>query len=64
MGQLPPSAVLSTGLKKSHTIAAIPGRLTDLWGGDLHGDHVVLKGFRMYTAENLNDTEEVSMWLA
>ena len=60
MRRFPASVVLSTGLKKGHTIAAAPGRLTDLWEGDLHDNRVAIKAFRIYSQEHLKEAEKVS----
>lgn len=61
IGRLPASTMLSTGLKKGQNIPAAPGRLSDLWEGDLHDDRVAIKAFRLYSAEQLKEAEKVSM---
>lgn len=56
----PTLAVLSTELKKGGTINTAPGRLADLWEGDLGDDHVAMKAFRIYSPVLLEEAKEVS----
>ena len=59
--RLPASAILSEGLDKRGAIAVTSGGLTDIWEGDLRGDRVAIKAFRIYPAQNLKKTKEVSI---
>ena len=63
--RLPPSAVLSVGLKKRSNTAAASGGLTDVWRGEYNGTQVAIKAFRTYPAQNLKEAKEVriqSVW--
>ena len=57
--RLPTSAVVSTGLVKRGTVGS--GGFTDVWRGYYNGDHVAIKAFRIYPAQNLKEAKEVSI---
>ncbi|KAF9789416.1 kinase-like domain-containing protein [Thelephora terrestris] len=59
--RLPTSAVLSKGLEKRGNIAVASGGFTDIWRGDLGGDRVAIKAFRIYPAQNLKEAKDV-LW--
>ncbi|KAF9647761.1 kinase-like protein [Thelephora ganbajun] len=61
IGQLPTSAVLSTGPEERGNIAVASGGLTDIWRGDLGGAPVAIKAFRIYPAQNLKEVKEI-LW--
>ena len=56
--QLPTSAVLSTGLKKSGDGAATSGGFASIWRGELGGAEVAIKTFR-FGPKHLKKAQEV-----
>lgn len=57
--RLPRSAVLSAGLEKSGSAPVASGGLTDVWRGEYSGTQVVIKTFRIHSAQNLNEAKGV-----
>ena len=61
--KLPPSAVLSVGLKKRGNIAVASGGMTDLWRGDFCGRQAAIKAFRIYPIQDLKEAKKVCIQL-
>ena len=53
--------MLSKGLDKREAIAVASGGFADIWKGDLRGARVSIMAFRICPAQNLKETEEVSI---
>ena len=58
--QLPTSAVLSAGLKKSGDGAAISGGFASIWRGELGDAEVAIKDFQ-FKPKHLKDAQEVGV---
>ena len=59
IGQLPPSAVLSTELVMRDNVLVAHGGLTDVLRGEYRGIQVAVKAFRAYSAQNLEEAKQV-----
>ena len=56
---LPRSCILSGSVSKEGDIAVASGGLADVWKGRHNENHVCIKAFRAYTAENLSKVKQV-----
>ena len=59
LGQLPPSAVLFSGLMVHGDIPVAPGKITDLWRGEYRGNQVAIKSFHTDLRLNLEEARTV-----
>ena len=56
---LPHSCILSDNISKEGDIAVASGGFADVWKGRHNKNHVCIKAFRVYTAENLSKVKQV-----
>ena len=57
-GQLPHTAILSSGLQKCGDIAVASGGFTDTWRGRYGRKNVALKAFRTYPSQDLKEAKK------
>ena len=60
-GGFQPQLYSSQGGKRGY-VAAVSGRLTDIWQGEYYGSYMTYKTFRIYPTQNLKEAKEVGAY--